>query len=56
MMPDLGTYATEVLLAYALSLALLGGLVLWVWARARRTKSELDRLEARLNRSQNGQD
>lgn len=56
MMPDLGTYAAEVTLAYVLSLGLLAGLILWVWARGRRIKSELARLEARLNRSADGQD
>ncbi len=56
MMPDLGPYATEVLLAYAVSLGLMAALVLWVWVRGRRIKSELARLESRLNRSPNGQD
>lgn len=56
MMPDLGTYAAEVTLAYAVSLGLLAALILWVWARSRRITSELARLEARLNRSPNGQD
>jgi len=51
MMPDLGAYATEILLAYAASLTVLGGLVLWVWARSRRVRRDLRTLETRLNRT-----
>lgn len=50
-MPDLGRYATEVLLAYGASLGLIGALVLWVWARSRRVKRDLAALEARQNRA-----
>lgn len=50
-MPDLGRYATEVLLAYGVSLALIGALILWVWARSRRAKRDLATLEARQNRA-----
>ena len=50
MMPDLGAYATEVLLAYGVSLGLLVALILWVWARARRVRKDLAALETRMNR------
>ena len=56
MMPDLGTYTTEILLAYAVSLGLLAALITWSWARSHRVKRGLAALEARLNRSQHGQD
>ncbi len=56
MMPDLGTYATEILLAYAVSLGLLAALILWVWARSRRVTRDMDLLEARLKRGANAQD
>lgn len=51
MMPDLGAYATEITLAYAVSLAMLAGLILWIWVRARRVKQTLIALETRLNRT-----
>jgi heme exporter protein D len=47
MMPDLGTYAIEVMSAYAVSIALLGGIVVLSVARARRVRRELDEAEAR---------
>ncbi len=47
LMPDLGKYAAEVLSAYALSLVLIGGLVLVTWLRARRVKRALEQAEAR---------
>ena len=50
-MPDLGTYATAVLLAYGVSLGLIGTLILWVWARARRVKRDLAALESRQPRA-----
>lgn len=50
MMPDLGRYTTEVLLAYGVSLGLIALLILWIWARARRVKRTLAALEARLAR------
>ena len=56
MMPDLGTYTTEVLLAYGVSLGLLAALVAWTWAHARSAKRDLAALETRLNRSPHGQD
>ncbi|MCB1405084.1 MAG: heme exporter protein CcmD [Rhodobacteraceae bacterium] len=51
MMPDLGAYATEILLAYAASLSLLGVLIIWIWARSRRVKRDLKTLETRLTRT-----
>ena len=46
-MPDLGKYADVVLSSYAVSLMLIVALVaVSIW-RARRIKSELDRVEAR---------
>ena len=45
-MPDLGKYADAVLSAYAVSIALiLGVLVLTLW-RSRRVRAELEKLEA----------
>ena len=46
-MPDLGAYATEVLTAYAVSLALIGGLVWLSLARAARLRQRLDEAEGR---------
>ncbi|WP_369808721.1 heme exporter protein CcmD [Pararhodobacter sp. CCB-MM2] len=46
-MPDLGNYATEVTLAYAVSLGLIGLLLLGTVVRSRRVKRELAALEAR---------
>ncbi len=51
MMPDLGTYATEVMLAYAASLAMLAALIVWIWARTRRVKHALQTLETRMKRT-----
>ena len=46
-MPDLGPYALEVTLAYAVSLALLAGIVgLSVW-QSRRMRRRLDEAEGR---------
>ncbi|KPQ06448.1 MAG: ABC-type heme export system membrane stabilizing component CcmD [Rhodobacteraceae bacterium HLUCCA12] len=50
MMPDLGRYAVEVTLAYAVSLALLATLVGWVWLRGRRVRRALADIEARAGR------
>ncbi|MCC5971413.1 MAG: heme exporter protein CcmD [Pararhodobacter sp.] len=47
MIPDLGRYVVEVTLAYAVSLALLAGLVGWVWLRGQRVRRELNAVEAR---------
>lgn len=48
-MPDLGTYAFEVTLAYAGSLLLLAALVGASWAQARRSKRLLNEAEGRRN-------
>ena len=47
MIPDLGSYATEVLSAYAVSLLLLGGIVWLSLRRARRIKRQLEEIEGR---------
>jgi|TARA_R110002073_G_scaffold1471_2_gene10165 heme exporter protein CcmD len=54
MMPDLGAYATEVALAYILSLATLTLMILWIWIRSRRVKRDLADLETRMNRKSHG--
>jgi len=46
-MPDLGTYAVEVSLAYGVSIALLVGLVALSVVQARRIKRALHEAEAR---------
>ena len=46
-MPDLGTYAVEVSLAYGVSLLLLVAIVALSVAQARRIKRLLDEAEAR---------
>jgi len=46
-MPDLAPYTAQVLAAYAVSLALIAGLVVASVARARRVREELRRIEAR---------
>jgi len=51
MMPDLGTYATEVTLAYVASLSMLAALIVWIWVRTRRVKRALQILETRLKRT-----
>lgn len=47
MMPDLGPYATYVMLAYAVSLALLAALVLLSLWQGKRVKRQLAEAEAR---------
>ncbi|MEZ5750715.1 MAG: heme exporter protein CcmD [Paracoccaceae bacterium] len=54
MMPDLGNYATEILLAYGLSLGLLGALIAWLWARGRAVKRTLATLESRRSPDTHG--
>ncbi len=44
-MPDLGKYAAEVLSAYAVSLAILGGIVWLSIRRYARVKAEMERME-----------
>ena len=48
MMPELGKYAAEVLLAYGVYLALVAGLVLASIRRGRRVKRALEEAEARV--------
>lgn len=48
MMPDLGKYAGYVLSSYAVSIALLVGLVVISVMRAKRAKAELRKIEERL--------
>nr|WP_143535542.1 heme exporter protein CcmD [Roseisalinus antarcticus] len=47
MMPDLGKYATEVLAAYGVSIALLIGIVWISVARARKVRRQLQDVEHR---------
>lgn len=44
-MPDLGKYATEVLSAYGVSIVILVVIVWQSFARARKVKAELERVE-----------
>ena len=44
-MPDLGQYAVEVLLAYAVSLTLLAALIWLSWRRSARIKAQLEQVE-----------
>lgn len=46
-MPDLGKYATEVLSAYGVSIVILVVIVWQSFARARKVKAELDRVEGK---------
>jgi heme exporter protein D len=48
-MPDLGKYATEVLLAYGVSIAFLVGLVVLSWRQSRAAKRRLIVIEERSN-------
>jgi len=45
MLPDLGKYATEVIAAYAVSLALLGALMVFTLVRGRRARAALAAIE-----------
>ncbi|MEN8896154.1 MAG: heme exporter protein CcmD [Yoonia sp.] len=47
MMPDLGKYAVEVLLAYGVSIAILLGLIVLSWRQSRAVKRQLEQVEAR---------
>ncbi len=49
MIPDLGKYAAEVGLAYAVSIALLVAIVGLSWRQSKRQKAALDAAEARKN-------
>lgn len=46
-MPDLGPHAAFILWSYAITFAVLGGLVVWIVADARRQKRLIADLEAR---------
>ncbi len=46
-MPDLGKYAEAVLSSYAISLALIGVLIVASILRSRRVKAQLDEVESR---------
>ena len=48
-MPDLGKYADTILSAYAITIVLLVGIIVTSLMRARKTKKQLDELEARRN-------
>ena len=54
LIPDLGAYAVEVTLAWLGSLALIGGLIGWVWLRGRRVRAELETIENRTERKRHG--
>jgi len=49
MMPDLGKYATEVLLAYGVSIVLIAGLVGVCWRQSVAARRALDAFESRKN-------
>lgn len=44
-MPDLGTYAFEILMSYGISLALLAVLVAASWMQSRKIKALLEKVE-----------
>lgn len=48
-MPDLGKYAATIYMAYGVTIVLLAGIILTSVLRARKTKAQLDALEARRN-------
>lgn len=48
-MPDLGSHATEVTLAYAGSILLLVGIIALSWVQSRRSKRLLEESEGRRN-------
>lgn len=51
MMPELGTYATEVLTAYALTVGLLVGLIVVSLRRSRKVRAQLAEVESRRSRA-----
>lgn len=53
MMPDLGKYATEVLAAYGVSIALLVVIVALSLRRSRRVAAQLAEVEARKKAAKN---
>ena len=44
-MPDLGDYAVEVLSAYAVSILLIGSLIVLSWRRYARVRAALEEVE-----------
>ena len=48
-MPDLGKYAETILSAYAVTIVLIIAIIVTSVMRARKTKRQLDELEARRN-------
>lgn len=51
MMPDLGKYATEVVLAYGVSIGLLVVIVAQSMRRASKVRARLEQVEARKGRT-----
>lgn len=51
MMPDLGKYAAEVLMAYGVSLTLLAALLVVTLRAGRRARAELKRIEEETRRN-----
>lgn len=48
MMPDLGKYAEAVLSSYAVSIALIAGLIVFSVMRANRVKKQLQEIENKV--------
>ncbi len=48
MMPDLGKYAESVLSSYAVSIALIAGLIVFSVMRANRVKKQLQEIENKV--------
>lgn len=48
MMPDLGKYAEAVLSSYAVSIALIIGLILFSTMRSKRVKKQLQEIESKV--------
>ena len=51
MMPELGKYTAEVLASYAISVAILAGLVWISLRRSRRVQAALEEVEKRMKRN-----
>lgn len=51
MIPDLGKYADAVLSAYAASIVLLIGLVVFSVLRGRKIRAEMEKVEQRMSRN-----
>jgi heme exporter protein D len=54
IMPDLGKYADTVLSAYAISIAILIGLVALSFWQSRQARARLTEIEARRNTAKSG--